>query len=129
MQYIKHYWVSVEDGTYCCHENITQKRHPEEEFPGLDVKVWLHDEDGIDVCLSVVPNTTEVVDIVDEKDPTKKCVQVLTKKQFDSVSVPLQELMDLRHQAMNPENAEQAEELNTQADEKLEQAKQALYAL
>ena len=43
MQYIKHYWINVNTGTYSCGDNPVEKRHPEAEFPGLDVKIWMKD--------------------------------------------------------------------------------------
>jgi hypothetical protein len=88
MKYLKHYWISVVNGGYCCHENPVLKRHPEAEFPGLDVRIWMHDANGIDVCLSAVPDTTEVNDITDVHDANLKVVQVLTEVEYNSIATP-----------------------------------------
>jgi len=42
MKYLKHYWIDVNTGAYTCTENPIEKRHLEAEFPGLDVKAWMH---------------------------------------------------------------------------------------
>jgi hypothetical protein len=129
MKYLKHYWISVVDGGYCCHENPVLKRHPEAEFPGLDVKIWMHDQEGIDVCLSAVPDTTEVADIFDVHDSNLKVVQVLTEAQFNSVATPLEESAQLSQQALQETDETLKQDLQTQADAKYEEAKQALFAL
>jgi hypothetical protein len=98
MKYLKHYWVNIDTGNYAVTENPVGKRHPEIEFPGLGVKIWMHDPDGIDVCLSTVPDNVEISNIVDESSG-KKAVQKLTKTQFDSVSNPLNESQILRQEA------------------------------
>jgi hypothetical protein len=129
MKYLKHYWISVVDGGYCCHENPVLKRHPEAEFPGLDVRIWMHDQEGIDVCLSAVPNTTEVQDIYDVHDETLKVVQVLTEEQFNSVAVPLQESQELSMQVRSETNEELKVELQEEADLKFQEAETALHSL
>ena len=129
MKYLKHYWISVVNGGYCCHENPVEKRHPEAEFPGLDVRIWMHDPNGIDVCLSRVPDTTEVNDIYDVHDDTLKVVQVLTEAEFNSVQVPLQESQELNMQAMRETDETLKSELKDQADLKYEEAKIALHSL
>lgn len=88
MKYLKHYWISVVDGGYCCHENPIQKRHPEVEFPGLGVKIWMTDANEVDVCLSTVPDSTEVNDIYDVHDENLKVVQVITEAEYNSVTTP-----------------------------------------
>lgn len=128
MKYLKHYWIAVHGGYYCCHENPVEKRHPEAEFPGLDVKLWLHDAEGIDVCLSVVPDTTDVFDITDGDDVNKKCVQVLTESQFNSVNTPLQESQDLAQQSILSDGSIDTS-LQEQSQLKYEEAIAALYAL
>jgi hypothetical protein len=129
MKYLKHYWISVIDGGYCCHENPVEKRHPEAEFPGLDVRIWMHDEDGIDVCLSQVPDSTPVADIFDIHDETLKVVQVLTEVEFNSVQNPLDESTSLRSQAQQETDETIKEDLEAQADTKFQEAQQALFAL
>ena len=48
MKYLKHYWKSTKPsaGDYLTTANSIDKRHPEAEFPGLDVQIWMHDADG-----------------------------------------------------------------------------------
>ena len=129
MKYLKHYWISVIDGGYCCHENPVEKRHPEAEFPGLDVRIWMHDEDGIDVCLSRVPDSTPVADIFDIHDETLKVVQVLTEEEFNSVQTPLLESQTLRQEAQQETDETIKAEKEAAADAKFEEARQALFAL
>jgi hypothetical protein len=129
MKYLKHYWIYLGDGSYCCLENKIPKRHPEEEFPGLNVKIWMHDENGIDLCLSEVPDTTKVEDIYSSHDPNLKVVQNITEEQFNSVSVPLEECNHLMNQAHNEEDAQVAQELFNSAELKMNEAKEALYSL
>jgi hypothetical protein len=128
MKYLKHYWICIADGKYCCQNNPVEKRHPEAEFPGLDVKIWMHDEDGIDVCLSTVPNSTPVADVLSE-DGTKKVVQVLTEEEFNSVAVPLAESGQLSQQARQESDEALAADLRTQSEAKFAEAQQALFAL
>ncbi len=129
MKYLKHYWISVIDGGYCCHENPVEKRHPEAEFPGLDVKIWMHDQNGIDVCLSEVPDSTPVADIFDVHDETLKVVQVLTEEEFNSVQTPLLESQTLRQEAQQETDEVLKAEKEAAADAKFEEARQALFAL
>lgn len=126
MQYLKHYWINVNTVEYTVNENPVEKRHPEAEFPGLDVKVWMHDEDGVDVCLSTVPDTTEVLDVT---IGSKKAVQKLTKTKFDSVNTPLQESQILRQEAQQETDETLKEEKEAAADAKFQEAQQALFAL
>jgi hypothetical protein len=63
LKYIKHYYVDGENLTqYLTDTNVSSngKTHP--RLDGLDVKLWFIDENGIDFCLSVVPDTTEITD-------------------------------------------------------------------
>jgi hypothetical protein len=129
MQYLKHYWISVVDGGYCCHENPVEKRHPEAEFPGLDVRIWMHDQNEIDICLSRVPDSTPVFDIFDVHDNTLKVVQVLTEVQFNSVETPLTESQILIQEAQQETDETIKAEKEAEADAKFEEARQALFAL
>jgi hypothetical protein len=126
MQYLKHYWVNVNTGEYAVNENPVEKRHPEVEFPGLDVKIWMHDEDGIDVCLSAVPDTTEVLDVT---VGNKKAVQKLTEEQFNSVQIPLQESQVLRQEAQQETDETIKAEKEAAADAKFQEAIVALYSI
>lgn len=60
-KYLKHYYVDGSDlVTYLLDTNIGRdgKTHP--RITGLDVKFWFHDNNGIDYCLSVVPDSTSI---------------------------------------------------------------------
>ena len=128
MKYLKHYWICVQDGNYCCEDNPVEKRHPEAEFPGLDVRIWMHDEDGIDVCLSRVPDSTTITDVTNI-ETGKKSVQELTEAEFNSVQDPLNESTSLRSQAQQETDETIKADIEAQADAKFVMAQQALYAL
>lgn len=128
MKYLKHYWVNCHSEAYCCHENPVEKRHPEAEYPGLDVKVWMHDEDGIDVCLSVVPDTTTVADIMNTEG-TKKVVQSLTETEFNSVYTPLMESNQLSFEAEQETDPELKAQKEASAASKYQEAVVALHSL
>lgn len=85
MKYLKHYWISTETGEYLTGTNVHTKRHPESEFDGLDVKIWIKDSDGIDLCLSQVPDSTTITNsVVGSKDSVKE----LTETEYNSVATP-----------------------------------------
>jgi len=128
MQYLKHYWIHEHSGTYCSEDNPDKKRHPEAEFPGLDVRIWMCDENGIDVCLSRVPDGVPIVDIVDYHNG-KKVVQKLTEEQFNSVQIPLTESQTLLQEAQFETDETIKAEKEAAADAKFEEARQALFAL
>jgi hypothetical protein len=128
MKYLKHYWIS-KDGSWATATNPVEKRHPEAEYAGLGVKVWMHDTDGIDVCLSTVPDTTTISTIV---VGSKNAVQELTETEFNSVWTPLQESDSARQEAMEAEmndDADTAATKNALADTKYTEAQNALNAL
>ena len=61
-KYIKHYYVDGENLTeFFVDKNMgpNGKTHP--RIDGLDVKFWFVDGNGIDYCMSVVPDETEIV--------------------------------------------------------------------
>jgi hypothetical protein len=61
-KYIKHYYVDGADLTTFLTTTNTGtdgKTHP--PLDGLDVKFWFHDSNGIDYCLSQVPDATAIV--------------------------------------------------------------------
>lgn len=126
MQYLKHYWVNLNTGNYAVTENPVEKRHPESEFPGLEVKIWMHDPDGIDVCLSTVPDTTEVSNIIVDN---KTAVQVLTEQEFNSVQTPLIESQTLRQEAQQEADETLKAQKEAAADAKYQEAVTALHAL
>ena len=128
MKYLKHYWICVHSGNYMCGNNPVEKRHPEAEFPGLDVRIWMHDEDGIDVCLSRVPDSTTITEIVNPNNG-KKVVQELTEVEFNSVQTPLTESQTLRQEAQQETDETIKAEKEAAADAKFEEARQALFAL
>lgn len=88
MKYLKHYWVDLNTEKYCVKSNSIEKRHPEKEFPGLDVKIWMHDSDGIDICLSQVSEDISIDEVIDE-ETGKVAVCSITEEEFNSVYIPL----------------------------------------
>ena len=127
-KYLKHYWKKngswlTTPGTY------VEQHHPEADYPGLGVKVWMHDSDGVDVCLSEVPDSTTISTI---NVGSKKAVMELTETQFNSVKTPLDEESVLRQAAMEAEmsgDTDTAATKNTAAAAKATEAQNALNAL
>jgi len=129
MKYLKHYWKSTETGDYLTTENTIHKRHPEAEFAGLDVQIWLHDADGIDVCLARVPDSTPIVDIT---IGSKKAIQELTETQYNTVKTPLDAAVTLEQEAAVEEtggDSTLAATKRAEAETKRDEAKTALLAL
>ena len=129
MQYIKHYWINLRSNNYSCQENVVERRHPEVEFPGLDVKIWLQDVAGIDVCLSEVPDTIVIAEAYESSTSTKKCVQVLTEVEYNSVATPYFESQQLSGEAMMQEDETLKAEKLEEATAKYQEALTALHAL
>lgn len=132
MQYIKHYYVDDDHNTFCCEvtPEPKYKRHPCKEYVGLDVKVWLSDSDGIDVCLAELPDTTSVSTIVSECG--KNEVQVLTEAEYNTVAVSYFEAQTLfgeAQQARRDGDEATAEEKETAAAAKLTESTTAIRAL
>jgi hypothetical protein len=132
MQYIKHYYVDDEQNTFCCEEPCAAKykRHPVKEYPGLDVKVWLTDADGVDVMLAEVPDSTSVSTIV--SDCGKNSVQVLTATEYNSVAdlyFEAQTLSGEAQEARRQDDETTAGEKTTAADAKLTEATTAIRVL
>ena len=88
----------------------------------------MHDEDGIDVCLSQVPDSTSVADVTNP-ETGKKVVQELTEEEFNSVKDPLNTSAVLHQQAQQETDETVKADLEAQADAKFQEAQQALYAL
>ena len=129
MKYLKHYWKSTTSGDYLTTANSIDKRHPEAEFAGLDVQIWMHDADGVDVCMSQVPDSTTVTDVT---IGSKKAVQSLTETQYNSVKTPLDASNVLSDEAMNAEmngDTSTATTKRNEATTKYNEAKTALLAL
>lgn len=131
MQYIKHYYVDDNSNVFCCETpEPGYKRHPWKEYPGLDVKIWLTDVDGIDVCLSELPDTTSVTTVVD--DCGKNCIQVLTEAEYNTVAVPYGEagvLSAEAQQARQDGDEALATQKEAEAQAKYQEALTALHAL
>ena len=129
MKYLKHYWKSTESGEYLTTANTIHKRHPEAEFAGLDVQIWMHDADGIDVCLSQVPYGVTITDVT---IGSKKAIQELTETQYNSVKTPLDASAVLESEAMTAEMSGDTSTATTKRNEattKYNEAKTALLAL
>ena len=129
MKYLKHYWIAVHGGGWCTTENPVEKRHPEGEYPGLGVKIWMHDPDGIDVCMSTAPDSTTITTIT---EGSKNAVIEITETQFNSVFTPLQESSTARYEAYEAErngDTDTAATKSALADTKYTEAQTALHAL
>ena len=129
MKYLKHYWKSTETGEYLTTMNTIHKRHPEAEFAGLDVQVWMHDADGIDVCMARVPDSTPIVEVT---IGSKKAIQELTETQYNTVKTPLDAAAVLNEEAAQAETSGDttlAATKRAEAEAKRGEAKTALLAL
>ena len=129
MKYLKHYWKSTETGDYLTTANTIHKRHPEAEFAGLDVQIWMHDADGIDVCLARVPDTTTITEVT---VGSKKAIQELTETQYNTVKTPLDDANKLDEEAAVEEtggDSTLAATKRAEAETKRNEAKTALLAL
>ena len=126
-KYLKHYWKK--NGNWLTTANEVEQHHPEADYPGLGVKIWMHDSDGVDVCLSEVPDTTGITTIT---VGPKNAVIELTETQYNSVKTPLDESMTLRQEATEAELSGDTDTMaskNTAADAKYTEAQNALNAL
>jgi len=129
MKYLKHYWKSTQTGDYLTTANSIHKRHPEAEFAGLDVQIWMHDADGVDVCLARVPDSTTITEVT---VGSKKAIQELTETQYNSVKTPLDASSTLDQEAMTAEQSGDTSTATTKRNEattKYNEAKTALLAL
>ena len=129
MKYLKHYWKSTTSGDYLTTANSIDKRHPEAEFAGLDVQLWMHDADGVDVCMAQVPDSTTVTDVT---VGSKKAVQSLTETQYNTVKTPLDASSVLNEEAQQAEMSGDTSTATTKRNEattKYNEAKTALLAL
>ena len=126
-KYLKHYWKK--NGNWLTTANEVEQHHPEADYPGLGVKIWMHDSDGVDVCLSEVPDSTGISTIT---AGSKNAVIELTETQFNSVKTPLDEAATLREEARTAEeggDTDTAATKNTAAAAKETEAQNALNAL
>jgi len=126
-KYLKHYWKK--NGNWLTTSNEVEQHHPESDYAGLGVKIWMHDSDGVDVCLSEVPDSTSISTIT---VGSKKAVMELTETQLNSVKTPLDEAATLREEARTAESSgdtDTAAAKNTAAAAKETDAQNALNAL
>ena len=126
-KYLKHYWKK--NGNWLTTANEVEQHHPEADYPGLGVKIWMHDSDGVDVCLSEVPDTTGISTVT---VGSKNAVIELTETQYNSVKTPLDEAATLREEARTAEeggDTDTAATKNTAAAAKETEAQNALNAL
>ena len=126
-KYLKHYWKK--NGNWLTTANEVEQHHPEADYAGLGVKVWMHDSDGVDVCLSEVPDTTGITTIT---VGSKNAVIELTETQYNSVKTPLDAAAVLRQEANEAEmsgDTDTAATKNAAADAKQTEAQNALNAL
>ena len=129
MKYLKHYWKSTETGEYLTTANSIHKRHPEAEFSGLDVQIWMHDADGVDVCIAQVPDGVAITEVT---VGSKKAIQELTETQYNSVKTPLDASNVLNGEAITAEingDTSTATTKRNEATTKYNEAKAALLAL
>ena len=126
-KYLKHYWKK--NGNWLTTSNEVEQHHPEADYPGLGVKIWMHDSDGVDVCLSEVPDSTGISTIT---VGSKNAVIELTETQYNSVKTPLDAAAVLRQEATEAEmsgDTDTAATKNTAAAAKETEAQNALNAL
>lgn len=133
MQYVKHYYVDDDHNTFCCEvtPEPKYKRHPWKEYAGLDVKIWLTDAEGVDVCLAELPDTTPVSTVVDP-DCGKNQIQVLTEAEYNSVATPYFAARTLYSEAMKARqqgDEATASTKESEAQTKLDEATIAIRAL
>tara|TARA_X000000368_G_scaffold329185_1_gene266253 strand:+ start:175 stop:540 length:366 start_codon:yes stop_codon:yes gene_type:complete len=109
------------------------KTHPYNVFSAneLDVKIWLIDSDGIDVCLSELPDSVTIAEVA---VGSKKAVIELTETQFNTVKTPYDASAVLRNEADTLRTQETPDETaaaakDTESDTKMAEAKTALNAL
>lgn len=135
MKYVKHYWIDHVTSAWLTTTNDTPngKNHPYNIFSSDDlaVKVWITDSDGIDVCLSELPDSVTITEV---GVGLKKAVIELTETQFNSVKTPYDAAGVLRNEAYTLRTQETPDETaaaakDTEADTKIAEAKTALNAL
>ena len=154
-QYIKHYYKKTSDDTWITSikkiynsttnqwssdTSYVERRKPDKEYPGLGTKVWILDSEGVDICLSAIPDSTSVEDVSYDN---KKVVQILNEDQFNSVKDLVDASNNLREEAFvigdeADELEEGSDEKNTKLEEcetklqesknKFEQARSTLYS-
>tara|TARA_R100000908_G_C3748016_1_gene143019 strand:+ start:436 stop:909 length:474 start_codon:yes stop_codon:yes gene_type:complete len=154
-QYIKHYYKKTSDDTWITSikkiynsttnqwssdTTFVERRKPDKEYPGLGTKVWILDSEGVDICLSDLPDSTSVENVSYDN---KKVVQILNEDQFNSVKDLVDASNNLNMEAnelgVEAELLEEgSDEKNTKLEEcetklqesknKFEQARSTLYS-
>ena len=154
-QYIKHYYKKTIDDTWITsikktynsdtNEWVTDtsyviRRKPEKEYPGLGSKVEILDNDGVDICLSELPDSTSVENVLYDG---KEVVQILNEDQFNSVkdlvdasnnlyleASQLEWEVDTLEEGSDEKNTklEEYETKRQEAKNKFEQARSTLYS-
>ena len=154
-QYIKHYYKKTSDDTWITSikkiynsttnqwssdTTYVERRKPDKEYPGLGTKVWILDSEGVDICLSDLPDSTSVENVSYDN---KKVVQILNEDQFNSVKDLVDASFVLSSEAdllliQSSSLEEGSDEKNTKLEEyetkrqesknKFEQARSTLYS-
>ena len=145
-QYIKHYYKKTSDDTWITSIKKTynsttnqwssdtsyvEKRYPEKEYPGLGVKVWIQDDEGVDICLSDLPDSTSVENVLYDG---KEVVQILNEDQFNSVKNLMNEIpsetvvTELQNQALKLEEGSDEKSTKLQEIESKENERRDKYA-
>jgi hypothetical protein len=127
-QYIKHYYKKTSDDTWItsikktynsdtnewiADTSYVERRKPEKEYPGLGTKVWILDSEGVEICLSDLPDSTSVENVLCDG---KEVVQILNEDQFNSVK----DLVDASYSLFSEAEkfSEEAQFLEEGSDEK-----------
>lgn len=83
-------WKDANTGEFVTEVNFQgPKKHPLEEYSGLDVRLWLKDNDGLDVCISAVPDDTTVETIT---EGSKNAVIQMTEDEYNTIANLIQEM-------------------------------------
>jgi len=92
--YLKHYWVR--NGEYLTEpgQNGPLQSHP--AIPGLEVRYWLTDDNGVDYCLSTVTDNTLVTAVTPG-------LEVLSKAEWDAIVATIPEPEPLPEPEPEPE--------------------------
>tara|TARA_R100001443_G_scaffold74064_1_gene81885 strand:- start:805 stop:1242 length:438 start_codon:yes stop_codon:yes gene_type:complete len=145
MKYVKHYWIDAVSNEWLTTTNDAPngKSHPYNIFSqsDLSVKIWLTDSDGIGVCLSELPDSVTISEVV---VGSKKAVIQLTETQYNTVKTPYdaagvlsieadalrkETIVDGDVKQVTAEDESAVVAKDTEADAKITEAKTALNTL
>tara|TARA_R100000742_G_C4231812_1_gene53204 strand:+ start:140 stop:577 length:438 start_codon:yes stop_codon:yes gene_type:complete len=145
MKYVKHYWIDAVSNEWLTTTNDAPngKSHPYNIFSqsDLSVKIWLTDSDGIEVCLSELPDSVTISEVV---VGSKKAVIELTETQYNTVKTPYdaagvlsieadalrkETIVDGDVKQVTAEDESAVVAKDTEADAKITEAKTALNTL